>query len=215
MPPIGETLREARLRQGIEIAEVEQATKIRAKYLRALEGEEFDRLPGATFVRQFLRTYADYLGLDSQLLVEEFRVRHEAPGMEDIQQLTPPASPRSSGREGRRRGQGGGGGRLGWGAAAVGALAALLALLLVVGLVAGGDEEGDDPGRSPDAENRRGGADGRNRSEREGRGSGDRSSDRSGRVRITVTPDAETYVCVESGEGEELFEAIISGPETF
>ncbi|MBA2567065.1 MAG: helix-turn-helix domain-containing protein, partial [Thermoleophilaceae bacterium] len=73
MPPIGETLREARLRQGVDIAEVEQATKIRAKYLRALEAEEFDRLPGSTFVRTFLRTYAEYLGLDPQMLVEEYR----------------------------------------------------------------------------------------------------------------------------------------------
>ena len=51
MPRIGETLRDARIRQGVDIGEVERATKIRAKYLRALENEEFDLLPGPTFVR--------------------------------------------------------------------------------------------------------------------------------------------------------------------
>src|SRR4051794_22332248 len=78
MPEIGETLREARMRQKIDISEVEAETKIRAKYLRALENEEWDLLPeGSTFVRSFLRTYAEYLGLDAKLLVEEYKSRHE------------------------------------------------------------------------------------------------------------------------------------------
>ncbi len=73
MPGIGDQLRETRLRSRIDIAEVEAATKIRAKYLRALENEEFGLLPGSTFVKSFLRTYAQYLGLDAHLLVEEYR----------------------------------------------------------------------------------------------------------------------------------------------
>ena len=52
------------MRQKIDIAEVESATKIRAKYLRALENEEWDLLPGPTFVKSFLRTYAEALDLD-------------------------------------------------------------------------------------------------------------------------------------------------------
>ena len=51
MPEIGETLREARMRRRIDMTEVEAATKIRAKYLRALENEEWDLLPGS-HVRQ-------------------------------------------------------------------------------------------------------------------------------------------------------------------
>lgn len=77
MPEIGATLRETRMRERIDIAEVETATKIRAKYLRALENEEWDLLPGPTFVKTFLRTYGDYLGLDSKILVEEYRQRYE------------------------------------------------------------------------------------------------------------------------------------------
>src|SRR3954453_7333825 len=84
MPDIGTTLREKRMRERIDITEVESATKIRAKYLRALENEEWDLLPGPTFVRTFLRTYADYLELDSKLLVAEYKQRFERPGPQDL-----------------------------------------------------------------------------------------------------------------------------------
>jgi cytoskeletal protein RodZ len=79
MPGIGETLREARMRRRIDMAEVETATKIRAKYLRALENEEWSLLPGTTFVKTFLRTYAEYLELDARTLVEEYKQRYERP----------------------------------------------------------------------------------------------------------------------------------------
>ena len=69
MASIGETLREARMRQQLDIADVESRTKIRAKYLRALENEEFGMLPGPTFVKTFLRTYAEALGLDPYRLL--------------------------------------------------------------------------------------------------------------------------------------------------
>src|SRR5438132_6335759 len=72
---IGSSLREARTRRQIGIAQVEQATKIRGKYLRALEEEQFDLLPSQTYVKGFLRTYADYLGLDGQLYVDEYNSR--------------------------------------------------------------------------------------------------------------------------------------------
>ena len=72
---IGNSLREARLRQGLDFPELEQATKIRGKYLRALEHEEFEQLPGPTYVKGFLRSYAEYLGLDGQLYVDEYNSR--------------------------------------------------------------------------------------------------------------------------------------------
>jgi Helix-turn-helix domain len=72
---IGNSLREARLRQQLDFPEVEQATKIRAKYLRALEDEQFDVLPAQTYVKGFLRSYAEYLGLDGQLYVDEYNSR--------------------------------------------------------------------------------------------------------------------------------------------
>ena len=73
---IGNSLREARLRQQLDFPEVEQATKIRARYLRALEDEQFDTLPAETYVKGFLRAYAEYLGLDGQLYVDEYNSRY-------------------------------------------------------------------------------------------------------------------------------------------
>jgi hypothetical protein len=73
---IGNSLREARLRKGLDFPELEIGTKIRAKYLRALEDEHFDQLPAPTYVKGFLRTYAEYLGLDGQLYVDEYNVRY-------------------------------------------------------------------------------------------------------------------------------------------
>ena len=134
MPEIGETLREARMRAKIDVSEVEARTKIRAKYLRALENEEWGLLPGPTFVRSFLRTYADYLGLDSKLLVEEYRLRHEHPSELDLAPITPNLGPE------RRRA------RIspprlsrGW---IVGlSVVAIIALLIVIGSVGGGKSD--------------------------------------------------------------------------
>jgi cytoskeletal protein RodZ len=87
---IGNSLREARVRQGLDFPELEQGTKIRAKYLRALEDEQFDLLPAQTYVKGFLRSYAEYLGLDGQLYVDEYNSRYVVG--EDDQ----PARPRRS-----------------------------------------------------------------------------------------------------------------------
>jgi cytoskeletal protein RodZ len=79
VPDIGSTLREARMRARIDITEVETRTKIRAKYLRAIENEEWDLLPGPVYVKSFLRTYGDYLGVDSRMLIDEYKRRYEHP----------------------------------------------------------------------------------------------------------------------------------------
>src|SRR3954464_4199784 len=102
MPEIGETLRETRMRRRIDMTEVEAATKIRAKYLRALENEEWDLLPGPTFVKSFLRTYAEFLDLDPRLLVEEYRQRYERPSGQDLTPFRPARS--GQGRNAQRRG---------------------------------------------------------------------------------------------------------------
>jgi hypothetical protein len=80
---IGNSLREARVRQGLEYPQIELATKIRAKYIRALEDEHFGVLPAHTYVKGFLRTYAEFLGLDGQLYVDEFSSRFFGDGLED------------------------------------------------------------------------------------------------------------------------------------
>ena len=75
---IGSSLREARTRQGLDFNEMEFRTKVRAKYLRALEDENFEQLPGHTYIKGFLRTYADSLGMDGQLYVDEYNSRYVA-----------------------------------------------------------------------------------------------------------------------------------------
>ena len=131
MPEIGETLREARMRRRIDMAEVESATKIRAKYLRALESEEWELLPGPTFVKTFLRTYAEYLELDARLLVEEYKQRFERPAGLD----TTPLNLRRQ-RRTRRVAP-----RLGPGLVVVLGIVALLVALYLLGVSGGGDEQ--------------------------------------------------------------------------
>jgi len=75
---IGSSLREARERQGLDLSTVERETKIRGKYIRALEDEQFELLPAQTYVKGFLRTYAETLGLDGQLYVDEYNSRFVA-----------------------------------------------------------------------------------------------------------------------------------------
>src|SRR5919201_737236 len=133
MQAIGERLREARMRQGLDITEVEVATKIRAKYLRALENDEFGMLPGGTYVKSFLRTYAEYLGLDAQLLVEEFRAHHE-PRETELATLAPPPQQ----RPGRERLPGAGPPPIAPGTAIVGAIVVVLVIQEVIGLASGG-----------------------------------------------------------------------------
>lgn len=76
---IGNTLLEARARRNLDIPSCEAGTKIRAKYLRAMEEEQFDVLPSPTYVRGFLRTYGEFLGLDGGLLVDEYESRFLGP----------------------------------------------------------------------------------------------------------------------------------------
>ncbi len=136
---IGQALREARLRQQIEIGAVEQATKIRAKYLRALENEEWDVLPGPAYARSFLRTYAAFLSLDGEVLVDEYRRRHEVSEGAAYPQREPLLGER---RRPRRQLPRPGVPRLSGGAIAVLAAAAIVLILLVLGLTAGSGGDG-------------------------------------------------------------------------
>lgn len=101
---IGNTLREARLRRRLDILQCEAETKIRAKYLRAMEEEQFDLMPSPTYVRGFLRTYADFLDLDGQLVLDEYESRfgiyetHAAGGPDTEPWRTRPARPEAARR---------------------------------------------------------------------------------------------------------------------
>jgi len=200
MPTIGDTLREARMRQRLDIADVEQKTKIRAKYLRALENEEWELLPGPTFVKTFLRTYAEALGLDPHMLVEAYRASYEP--RDETEQLQP-LGPAAGGRDRRRPRP-----PLGpW--LAIGAVVlAVVAALLVIGLV-GDDDDGEPERASQDTTERQPRRDRRDRRETPAR-------PRPRRVVLRIAPEAQTYVCIDTGEGTEIrFEGILEAPQTF
>jgi cytoskeletal protein RodZ len=101
----GTKLREARARRRLSLEEVEAETKIRARYLQAIENEEWDQLPEDTYVRAFIRTYGRFLGLDGERLAEEQRRSRGAarPG-ERLPRVDPRPSPVVRKRRGRRKG---------------------------------------------------------------------------------------------------------------
>jgi cytoskeleton protein RodZ len=196
MPSIGDTLREARMRQRLDIADVEAKTKIRAKYLRALENEEFGMLPGPTFVKTFLRTYAEVLGVDAHLLVDEYRTHHE-PTEEDVEMHGIGAPPRE--REGPRLP-----GPPRPGILVLAGVVALLALLLVLGLTGNDDGSDERAARTETARERPA-----TETERE-RPAAPAS------VTLRVSPTVPTYACVDEGEGTDVvFEGILEDPRSF
>jgi cytoskeleton protein RodZ len=95
---IGSSLREARLKRNLTPADVQKAIRIRDRYLQALEEERWELLPGDAYVKGFLRTYADYLGLDGSLYVEEYNSRFATP--DEQPQLVPERFARTSNRLG-------------------------------------------------------------------------------------------------------------------
>ena len=78
MVEIGTALQDARTRKGLSLPDAAEATRIRVKFLAALEAERFGELPADVYARGFLRTYAEYLGLDGDILVSELNARIEA-----------------------------------------------------------------------------------------------------------------------------------------
>ena len=197
MPAIGDMLREARMRQNLDITDVETRTKIRAKYLRALENEEWGMLPGSTFVKSFLRTYAEELGLDPHLIVEEYRAHHDEP---DELELQPFAGPSRPGREPRRYRPGPPPPGLALALIVVG----VLAFLIVLGL-SGEDQDRGGQASAPSTDTTPRRPAGRNRPKPAPQ-----------RVVLRIVPDAETYVCLDRGKDTEpFFEGIITTPRTF
>lgn len=104
MDDVGQKLREARTRRKLSLPEVEAETKIRARYLQAIENEEWDQLPEDTYARAFIRTYGRFLGLDGDRLAEEHRrSRGSARPGERLPRVDPkprPVAPRGRGRSG-------------------------------------------------------------------------------------------------------------------
>jgi hypothetical protein len=220
MAEIGSTLREARMSARIDITEVEQATKIRAKYLRAIENEEWSLLPGSTFVKSFIREYADYLDLDARSLVEEYKLRYERPSENELRAVSPGLS-RDRGRSarggggwrgGRGLGGGGGGSAPRW-LITVALLAIIVGALFVVGSLGGDDDRGGEGGttttQAQTPSGRRGAA-------RRAAGSGtgqrrqpQRRAPAPTQAGLRLVPTGDVYVCLVDQDGTPMINGTI------
>lgn len=184
---VGTKLREARTRRKLTLAEVEAATKIRCRYLQAIENEDWDQLPGDTYARAFIRTYGSLLGLDGDRLAEDQRRRRgdARPG-----ERLPRVDPRPRRVTRRRRS----GPRVPSGLIAALVTAMVVVALVVVGLSAGGS---DDP--SPESkENPVGGTNARGDQEQ-----GVRQPAPKGHT-LRLLANGEVWVCLLGGGGKRL-----------
>jgi cytoskeleton protein RodZ len=198
MPGIGDTLREARMRQGLDIADMEARTNIRAKYLRALENEEFSMLPGATFVRTFLRTYAEMLGLDPHLLIDEYRARYEPTEEAETASFGPPTRRRE--RAPRR----GGPGPPGPGTVVLLVVVAIVALLLVLGLTGGSDDNSKQSAQTNTTPKKK------------PKANKPKPKPVPTSVTLRVQTQFPTYACVDTGAGTTIvYQGTIDGSRTF
>jgi hypothetical protein len=196
-PGIGETLREARIRRRIDLADVEAATKIRVRYLRALENDEWDVLPGDAYARSFIRTYANHLGLDGERLADDFRRQVGDPIREGYPRAdTAPVAQRAS----RRRPGQGAGPRLQVSRGALAALISIGLIVLLVGIGLAGNDGGGD-GTQPAIGKRD-----RSPGENGGQGRADASP---GQVSVRLSTDAEVWVCLLDAKGTAVIDGQI------
>jgi cytoskeletal protein RodZ len=203
---IGATLREARMRARIDISEIEAQTKIRAKYLRALENEEWDLLPGPTFVKSFLRTYAQALDLDDKAIVEEYRQYYERPNEADLQPIVPASRQKNQSNRGGGRGRNGSPGPSRGYAIAIGAVSLVIVLLVVALLTSGSSNNNKTPttpARSATVPHHHTGTHS-SRSPSAGT--------QSSVVALSVQPTAPVYVCLISAGGRKLIPGLILQP---
>jgi cytoskeleton protein RodZ len=178
---IGETLREARIAAGIELDDAERTIRIRVRYLDALENEKWDVLPADAYVRGFLHTYADFLGLDGAALVEEYE-RQAAPEEPERPIETPFEPPRPAAGNPVWR-------RVGW--IAIGLAAALAALFIVLGITGGSSDNGK--GHRHQASRNRGST-----------STSTTTTSTPAEASVSLTPTGTVWVCLVDQSGKPL-----------
>ncbi len=192
MADIGTTLREARMRAHIDMSEVEARTKIRAKYLRAIENEEWDLLPGPVYVKSFLRTYGDFLGLDSRMLVDEYKRVYERPSDHELR----PMSSMHRERERAARGP-----LVPPWLVIAGVLVAIVVALFVVGSLHNGNKTPTTAGTSTTGHR-----------SRHPRHRPHRVAPKPKTVTLQLVPTGQVYVCLVNGSGAKLIPGQIFSP---
>jgi transcriptional regulator with XRE-family HTH domain len=178
---IGSVFREARNRRKIDLSEVEAATRIRVRYLRAIENEEWDVLPGGVYTRGFIRTYAGFLGLDGERLAEDYRKSVEGTQRGPAPESTAAPASRSPGRRWPVP-------RASWVAVAAVLLVAVVAIVAIPG--EGGDGGGSLSRGKPEQQRRQ-----RKQQQPKPASHG---------VSVRLAASAEVWVCVLDAQGKPL-----------
>jgi hypothetical protein len=181
---IGSTLRDARTRRKLGLEDVEGATKIRLRYLRAMENEEWDVLPGGAYSRAFLRTYASYLGLDGDRIAEDYRGAVEGEGGHRPSVVESAPGVHGVSRERRLSGR----------VLAALACAALIGAVVAVGLIGG---DGGGSGES------RGAANGREAGQKAAQTAAERT------VSLQLIASGEVWVCLLDAAGDPVIDGAI------
>jgi hypothetical protein len=178
------------MRARIDVSEIEAQTKIRAKYLRALENEEWGLLPGPTFVKSFLRTYAQALDLDAKGLVEEYRLHHERPSESMLEPIvsTPRGPRRRSQPTGPSRGY----------VFAVGGIVLVIVVLIVL-LATGGGSSSKSPSKQQASSGKP-----KHKPHRATTGSGLPSQ----YVALSLEATGEDYVCLVDDKGRKRLSGV-------
>lgn len=196
-PTIGRTLRDARTERGLELSEVERATKIRLKFLEAMEADRWEDLPGPAYARGFLEIYARHLGLDREEILTRYSTEVEGESREPIpQSVIKPGTLRER-RPARRTSI-----DLG----PVVKIAAGVIVLVIVGLVVIGALGGSDDG---------GGSDGKQAKRAAGSGSARSSSTaettttsaNASEVSVELRATAPVWVCLVDQRGTALVDS--------
>jgi cytoskeleton protein RodZ len=188
---IGDELRQEREARGIELDQVEAATGIRARFLRAIEDEEWEQLPGDFYARAFTRTYASYLGFDPA----EFALAHRPDELEDAEEDGPRVEPRlvpeaPSARKTRR-----------WlpVATAVAGLVLVAAIVILIVSLSGGGSTNS----SPSKQGHRGSTAPQHEPKQPAPPPG---------TSLRLTATAEVWVCLLDGSGKPLIDGQILQP---
>lgn len=188
---IGATLRDARRRYGLEVREVEERTKIRARYIRALENEDWETLPAPAYVRGFLRTYGQLLGLDGEMLADEYRRTYG----EEPAASSAPAEPllKERRRPGDRRPPS-------RGLIIVGVIVGIVALIFVLGLLSGDEDppQGGGGGKAAKAARQKQGGNG---------GGEPKQAPKPEPVGATLVAKTAVEVCLVGDDKEALIDA--------
>jgi cytoskeleton protein RodZ len=223
---IGDTLTEARARRAVDLEQIEAATGVRTRYLRAIEEEDWNALPEEFYVRSFIRKYAQYVGVDPEPLVADYRGQRGTAGRgaAPTSPFATTTSRRAESLRRRRKRQG----IYAWLATAAAAAIVVVAIVLLAG--GGGDDGGSKQanaggGHRNGTAGRQGakgndGAEGAGAAKSGGAAGGKRGGQGTGAapgaskdVTLKVEPTAEVWACVENAAGKPLVDGATLTPD--